>query len=250
MFAFGQTITVLMIARVFQGMSAAVIWTAGLAMVQDTVGPGKMGQAFGTVRISSLQDIRISKLKRGMIAVFGVAIGLLAVDLILRLLVVDKKAVTIHSSPSADERANEGDCSTRAESGQERANEEDALLPKNGNESYKIHGNLGSLGQAMPILYSLSGVCLAIVGSTSFVEAGDVIREREAANPGLFGAAGPYAQLYGFNSLFLWAGLAVGPLLGGILRANFGYGVMAVILAILSGFSAILSAYVMGEGRR
>ena len=49
MLAFGQTIPVLVVARVLQGTSAAFVWTVGLAMVLDTVGPGDLGKTIGTV---------------------------------------------------------------------------------------------------------------------------------------------------------------------------------------------------------
>lgn len=52
-FVIGQTFVVLLGARILQGMAAAVVWTVGLAMVQDSVGPGKMGQAIGTVSTST-----------------------------------------------------------------------------------------------------------------------------------------------------------------------------------------------------
>jgi len=50
MLALGQSIAVLMIARVFQGISAAVVWTVGLAIVLDTVGSENLGAVIGTVR--------------------------------------------------------------------------------------------------------------------------------------------------------------------------------------------------------
>lgn len=49
---FGETMPVLSIARLLQGMSAAVVWSTGLAMVQDQVGPAELGQIIGTVRLS------------------------------------------------------------------------------------------------------------------------------------------------------------------------------------------------------
>lgn len=52
MLALGQSVTVLIIARVFQGISAAVVWTVGLAIVLDTVGPKKLGTVIGTVCLS------------------------------------------------------------------------------------------------------------------------------------------------------------------------------------------------------
>ncbi len=55
MLAFGQTIAVLVVARVLQGISAAFVWTVGLAMVLDTVGPGDLGKTIGTVCGRSIQ---------------------------------------------------------------------------------------------------------------------------------------------------------------------------------------------------
>jgi MFS family permease len=49
-FALGRNIIVIMFARAFQGMSAAVVWTVGFAMVHDTVPSENMGEAIGTVR--------------------------------------------------------------------------------------------------------------------------------------------------------------------------------------------------------
>ena len=47
----GQTIAVLAVARVLQGVSAAVVWTIGLALVLDTVGPENLGKTIGSVRL-------------------------------------------------------------------------------------------------------------------------------------------------------------------------------------------------------
>lgn len=49
MLAFGQSIPVLVIARILQGTSGAVVWTVGLAMVLDTVGPDNLGKVIGSV---------------------------------------------------------------------------------------------------------------------------------------------------------------------------------------------------------
>ena len=46
----GQNVAVLTVARVLQGISAAVVWTIGLALVLDTVGPGNLGKTVGSVR--------------------------------------------------------------------------------------------------------------------------------------------------------------------------------------------------------
>jgi hypothetical protein len=49
MLAFGKSIPVLMLARALQGTSSAFVWTVGLAMVLDTVGPGDLGKTIGSV---------------------------------------------------------------------------------------------------------------------------------------------------------------------------------------------------------
>ena len=46
----GQNVAVLVVARVLQGISAAVVWTVGLALVLDTVGPDNLGKTVGSVR--------------------------------------------------------------------------------------------------------------------------------------------------------------------------------------------------------
>ena len=52
----GQSIPVLILARVLQGVSGAVVWTIGLALLLDTVGPANLGKTIGSVShdISSL----------------------------------------------------------------------------------------------------------------------------------------------------------------------------------------------------
>lgn len=57
MLAFGQNIPMLVIARVLQGTSAAIVWTVGLAMILDTVGPENLGKVIGTVSVIPLDHL-------------------------------------------------------------------------------------------------------------------------------------------------------------------------------------------------
>ncbi|KAI1147738.1 major facilitator superfamily domain-containing protein [Nemania diffusa] len=98
-------------------------------------------------------------------------------------------------------------------------------------------------------LLALNGVGLAIIGSPSVVEASDVVQRYDKANPGLFGENGPYAQLYGFNSLFFCAGLTIGPVVAGALKDSIGYGNMNLVFAVLSAATAVLSFLVIGGTR-
>lgn len=90
-------------------------------------------------------------------------------------------------------------------------------------------------------LLALCGIGLAIIGAPSIVEAGSVVQKYYEANPDFFGGQGPYAQLYGLNSMVFSLGLAVGPALAGELKQVLGYGNMNIVLASVSLATAVLS---------
>ena len=93
---------------------------------------------------------------------------------------------------------------------------------------------------------SLCGVGLAIIGSPSIVEASQVVQRYHKANPDFFGEQGPYAQLYGINSMVFSAGLTLGPVLSGMLRDAIGYGNMNIVLAAISLITASLAFVFVG----
>jgi len=95
-------------------------------------------------------------------------------------------------------------------------------------------------------LLALCGVGLAVIGSPSIVEASAVVDMYEKANPGFFGANGPYAQLYGINSMVFSAGLTLGPLVAGGLKDTIGYGNMNALVAVLCELTAMLSFVFVG----
>lgn len=95
-------------------------------------------------------------------------------------------------------------------------------------------------------LLALSGVGLALIGSPSIVEASTVVQRYDKANPGFFGANGPYAQLYGMNSMVFSAGLTLGPLVSGGLKDSIGYGNMNLVIAMLCAVTASLSLVFVG----
>jgi MFS family permease len=97
---------------------------------------------------------------------------------------------------------------------------------------------------------ALNGIFMVMGSSTSFVEASDVMECFEQANPEFFGDSGPFAQLYGFNALFMFSGLTVGPLVGGLLRSAFGFQVMLIVVAAFSGFMSLFSFLFIGGRQR
>jgi MFS family permease len=105
-------------------------------------------------------------------------------------------------------------------------------------------------GEEQIMLYSallaLCGIGMAVTGAPAIVEASNVIQKYDKANPKFFREQGPYAQLYGFNSIFFCAGLTVGPILAGALRDSIGYGNMNAVAAAMSGGIAVLSFVFIG----
>ncbi|TWU70995.1 hypothetical protein ED733_001111 [Metarhizium rileyi] len=373
-FAFSTSLVLLVVSRLLQGISTAVVWTAGLDMVQDTVEPSQVGETIGTIFATiSVGELAAPVLggvlyeRGGISAVFAVSAVLLAIDLALRALVIDKKTAVKYESPRLIrfpvERNMSDDHVASAPTvmeAQESVHEGTRLLPQvdDDGDHYKIDRELGSIVRAIPLLYcfreprlhlamllsfvqalfigtfdatvptvaeslfhfsslqvglvfialmlpyfalgrlsgqaidrfgtkaaatsgyaflvpclmllglpeknlvpkeanvalfctilALNGIGLAVVTSPGYVEAIDVTTKYQVANPGHFGENGPYAQLFGFSSLYFFTGLAVGPLLGGFLRANFGNAVMGAVYAAISGVTAIVSFLFVGMRR-
>lgn len=96
------------------------------------------------------------------------------------------------------------------------------------------------------VLLALCGIGLAVIGSPSIVEASTVVGLYEKANPDFFGANGPYAQLYGINSMVFSAGLTLGPLVSGGLKDKIGYGNMNIVVAVICAITASLSFVFVG----
>ncbi|TGJ80929.1 hypothetical protein E0Z10_g7842 [Xylaria hypoxylon] len=362
MLALGKSFTVLVVARILQGVSASVVWTIGLAMVLDTVGTQDLGKIFSIISTGQLMAPVIGGVlyeKTGYTGVFGLGAGILVLDFLMRLLVIEKRTAAKYTESVHDGEGNPRNMESRIDQDHDGANheasEEDALLPKKEDETYKIREEPNKLVRSLPILIcfksprllmslflafvqaallavydatipteaqslfqfsplkagllfialdvpylilgplagwavdrygtkrvavigfgwmvpvlillrlppeellpkskniilycallALNGIGLAIIDSPSVVEASDVVQKYDKANPGFFGKNGPYAQLYGFNSLFFCAGLTVGPVVAGALKDSIGYGNMNLVFAILSAITAALSFFIIG----
>lgn len=359
--ALGQSISVLVVARVLQGTSAAVVWTVGLAMILDTVGSENLGRVIGSIfSFISVGELAAPVLggalysKTGYSGVFGVGTGMLALDFLMRILVIEKKTAAKYIETEGP--VARGHSSHTNEDEDEDADEESALMGKKEIDNFKIPEGQNRAVRALPILYclsnprllmalllafvqaallatfdatipteaqslfnfsslqtgllfialdipylllgplagwavdkygpkpaavlgfgclvpalvllrlpgeelvssktnniilysailSLNGIGMAVIGSPSVVEASDVVQKYDKANPDFFGSNGPYAQLYGFNSVVFSLGLSVGPLLSGALKDSIGYGNMNAVIASISGITAILSFFFIG----
>ncbi|KAI4086066.1 MAG: hypothetical protein LQ344_007881 [Seirophora lacunosa] len=105
LFGLAKASWVLLISRLFQGLSAAVTYTVGLALLVDTVGRDNIGQWMGTALSSSSFGLIVSPLlggivyaKAGYMAVFAMALSLIVVDIIMRLIMIEKKSAAKYKS--------------------------------------------------------------------------------------------------------------------------------------------------------
>lgn len=361
----GSSIAVLAIARVLQGISAAVVWTIGLALCLETVGPENLGKTIGSVggrmrpsrRIHAnpsqiFSFISVGNLvspllggvlykKAGYPGVFGIGFAVLAIDFVMRLLVIEKKVARRYEAedPSSVNDLNTTPSHQQDQGDEEQGNDEEQPLLGNEKNEFKLADDQPAIARKIPILpclkdprlltallvafiqalllgsfdatvptvgqelfdfdslkagmlflplgvfdfvigplagwavdrygtkpaavlgygylvpilvllrlphaggkdqiilygtlLALCGIGLAVIGAPSIVEAGAVVQKYYEANPDFFGEDGPYAQLYGLNSMVFSAGLALGPELAGELKQSIGYGNMAAVLAAI-----------------
>ncbi|PNS18284.1 Quinidine resistance protein 1 [Sphaceloma murrayae] len=94
----GNSIALLIVGRLLQGASAAVVWVVGLALVADTVGPEDVGNAMGYIGVAMSFGVLLSPLVGGVVferagyyAVYGVSFALLGVDIVLRFALIERK---------------------------------------------------------------------------------------------------------------------------------------------------------------
>lgn len=120
-----RTVWLLVLGRVLQGISAAIVWTVGTALLVDTVGKRYIGQTMGYVSISMSLGILIAPLlgglvcldpaiirpgltriqvfnKAGYFAVYYMAFGLIFLDIILRLALIEKKVACQWMEPNQE----------------------------------------------------------------------------------------------------------------------------------------------------
>ncbi|TEY82600.1 hypothetical protein BOTCAL_0028g00210 [Botryotinia calthae] len=115
LFGFAKKAWLLVVSRMFQGFSAAIVYTVGLALLVDTVGSENIGQWMGTALSCSSVGLIISPLlggivydKAGYMAVFGMAAGLIVIDIILRMFMIEKRTAEKYHGKSVKATTVEG----------------------------------------------------------------------------------------------------------------------------------------------
>ncbi|OJJ01741.1 hypothetical protein ASPVEDRAFT_887062 [Aspergillus versicolor CBS 583.65] len=86
------------VGRLCQGASAAVVWTVGLALLVDSVEKDELGKVLGFVGTGMTLGSLGGPLLGGALyehggyySVFGVAFGFIAIDVVLRLLMIERR---------------------------------------------------------------------------------------------------------------------------------------------------------------
>jgi MFS family permease len=93
-----KNVATLCIARFVQGVASAAVWSVGLALLVDTVGADHVAESMGVVNIAFSCGFMAGPVVGGLLyasagyhAVFAIASGLLVIDLIYRLLIIETR---------------------------------------------------------------------------------------------------------------------------------------------------------------
>ncbi|KAI0996486.1 hypothetical protein K3495_g11694 [Podosphaera aphanis] len=208
----GQTFPILVIARIFQGISASVVWTTGLAMIVDTVGSHRLGvivgSIFSVISVGQLVAPVLGGIVYGRFGegwVFGMGFALLAIDFAMRLFIIEKKIAKNYNnvedlSSSAPNQSSETSplLSTSDQS-------ETSKIPEIDLAEWKNPPNLPTWAKKLPMLY-------IIYHSPRLVTA-QVLGFTQALMLAIFDATIPIQSLDLFSFTPLHAGLIFIPLL-------------------------------------
>jgi len=104
LFGVARSAKVVLLSRIIQGLSSATVYTIGCAVLVDTVGREEIGQWMGTALSSSSVGLIISPMlggfvyfHAGYVAVIAMAVALICVDIILRVLMIERKDAAWYS---------------------------------------------------------------------------------------------------------------------------------------------------------
>lgn len=100
----------------------------------------------------------------------------------------------------------------------------------------------------LPTLVTLAGLATDLAQPALFLETQLVVDSMEARNPGIFGEKGAVAQAFSLQVMASFAGLMLGPMVGGFLSDRFGWSAMAWSLGLLTAVTAGPMVFLSGAG--
>jgi MFS family permease len=196
----GQTVGILILARILQGISGAVVWTVGLALIRDTVGSESLGVTIGSIFSFISVGELVSPVLGGILydkagngAVFAMAFVLLGVDFITRVVLIEKKTARKYGLddrptphlPAQDEEVAPSETSPLLQP---------VKTPEEENAAWVIPKDQPKFIQKLPILYTLRNSRLLVA---------EVVALMQAMVIAVFDATIPTEteDLFGFSSL-------------------------------------------------
>ncbi|PGH06263.1 hypothetical protein GX51_02460 [Blastomyces parvus] len=132
MFALARTLTLLVIARILQGLSGAVVWTISLALIADRVGSQEIGahlgaivaaRSIGTISAPLIGGVVYAKV--GYYMVYVTAFIFLGADIIFRLVMIEAR-VAQKWDPSIGPQIVREDFSPENPEGSEKTHQKEA----------------------------------------------------------------------------------------------------------------------------
>jgi MFS family permease len=98
MLMLAKSIAIMLTARVLQGASSAQTWVLSTVLLNDRLGTQDLGKGLGWVTLTRTIGVVIGPVFGGVIytqlsyyAVFGVTLGFIAIDFVLRILLIEKR---------------------------------------------------------------------------------------------------------------------------------------------------------------
>ncbi|KAI5248560.1 MFS transporter-like protein [Aureobasidium subglaciale] len=243
----GSSVPVLVVARVLQGCSAAVVWTIGLALLIETVGRENLGKTIGSIfSFISVGNLLAPLLggvlydKIGYAGVFGIGFAILTIDFLMRLLVIEKKVARRYNFTEPADGSEEASAENDDDDEAARGEEEPLLGNKVQSEYYRIPDDQPTIVRKVQILPCLKNPRLVAALVVAFVQ---------AALLGSFDATIPTIGQEFFNFSSLEAGILFLPL-GGfdlILGPVFGWAVdkYGTKLAAVGGYTFLVPCLVL-----
>ncbi|RHZ59808.1 MFS transporter [Aspergillus thermomutatus] len=300
-----RAIALWVIGRFVQGVSAAVVWTVGLALLVDTVGDARIGEAMGYVGIGISLGVSLGPILGGVLYNFG---GFFAVS----------ESHPVFGSPEAQHVPNSEQSASRPSllvllttprvlvamggyfSQATLLTAFDSVLPLfvkstfgwnllgeglifltlavpaflepligkivDKRHSVRRYMAAGGFLLAVPVLTLLRfvqqnsaghivllcvllflvGVNMAVIYPPLMAEITNTVTLKEQSNPGIFGKKGAMAQAHGLMNCSYAAGSLVGPILGGVVREQFGWPTMSWVLAVFSAVASVPVALFLG----
>jgi MFS family permease len=170
----GSSIGLFIAGRILQGASGAVVWIVGMAILVDTVGSENIAHYMGFVSTAMSLGILCGPLLGGVIydaggyyAVFGLAFGILGLDIVLRIVMVEKKVAKGYEESQSIDLEDHG--STRCPPVSQNPNEAQSAPgsedPRKPTRKFKVPPTISMLASRRLLVALFSTIVVAIIAT-------------------------------------------------------------------------------------